>query len=182
MTTAHRPTWNSVRGGSEQGGNVLIVPKRNYSALDLPAHLQLKTRQEGQGTKEEQSLIDFREELRREEIELAKKKRGATVQLEDEPATKRFKLLTGSASALKTPFPQDADERFSDDDEESKSKESDSEEEEESEDDDELELLREYQKIKREREEEQKRKEAEKLEELKRRQRDDILTANPLLN
>ncbi len=55
-----------------------------------------------------------------------------------------MKLLTGSTSALKTPFPQDADERFSDDDEESKSNESDSEEQEESEDDDELELLREY--------------------------------------
>ncbi len=54
MTTAHRPTWNSARGGgSEQGGNVLVQPKRNYSALDMPAHLKLKERQPGQGGVEE---------------------------------------------------------------------------------------------------------------------------------
>ena len=70
MTTAHRPTWNSVRGGSEQGGNVLVVPKRNYSALDLPAHKVLKERREGQGSKTEQDVIDFREELLRKEREI----------------------------------------------------------------------------------------------------------------
>lgn len=47
MTTAHRPTWNSVRGGSEQGGNVLVQPSRAYSARDMPAHLKLKERHEG---------------------------------------------------------------------------------------------------------------------------------------
>jgi hypothetical protein len=46
MTTAHRPTWNSARG-SEQGGNNLVVPKRSYSALDMPAQLKLKERREG---------------------------------------------------------------------------------------------------------------------------------------
>jgi hypothetical protein len=46
MTTAHRPTWNSARG-SEQGGNNLVVPKRSYSALDMPAHVKLKERREG---------------------------------------------------------------------------------------------------------------------------------------
>ena len=45
MTTAHRPTWNSARG-SEQGGNNLVIPKRNYSALDMPSHLKLKDRQD----------------------------------------------------------------------------------------------------------------------------------------
>ena len=58
---------------------------------------------------------------------------------------------------IKTPFPQDADERFESsdesdgEDEESKSEES---EDDEDEDEDELELLREYAKIKKEREEE----------------------------
>lgn len=61
MTTAHRPTWNSVRGGSEQGGNVLVQPKRNYSALDMPAHLKLKERQPGQGDAGEQTQIDFKD-------------------------------------------------------------------------------------------------------------------------
>ena len=48
MTTAHRPTWNSARGGSEQGGNVLVNPSRAYSSKDLPAHLTLKQRQQEQ--------------------------------------------------------------------------------------------------------------------------------------
>ena len=61
---------------------------------------------------------------------------------------------------LKTPFPQDADERFSqgddsDNEEEERKSEKSSESSDESEDDDdELELLREYAKIKREREQE----------------------------
>lgn len=32
MTTSHRPTFKPAMGGSEQGGNVLIVPKRSYTA------------------------------------------------------------------------------------------------------------------------------------------------------
>ena len=47
MTTAHRPTWNAARGGSEQGGNLLVNPTRAYSALDLPAHTKLKYRTNG---------------------------------------------------------------------------------------------------------------------------------------
>ena len=44
MTTAHRPTWNSAKGGSEQGGNLLVEPSRAYSSKDLPAHQTLKSR------------------------------------------------------------------------------------------------------------------------------------------
>lgn len=59
MTTAHRPTWNSAKG-SDQGGNQLVVPSRNYSAKDMPAHLKLKTRHEGQGSTVEQQHIGFK--------------------------------------------------------------------------------------------------------------------------
>ena len=45
MTTAHRPTWNSAKGGSEQGGNLLVNPTRSYSAKDLPANTSLKYRE-----------------------------------------------------------------------------------------------------------------------------------------
>ncbi len=45
-----------------------------------------------------------------------------------------------------------------------------------------MELLREYAKIKKEREEEQRKKELAKMEELKKKQMEEILTANPLLN
>ncbi len=61
-----------------------MVPKRNYSALDMPSHLKLKERQDGQGAKGEQVIQDFREELRRKERELEMKKRG--IQLEDDEA------------------------------------------------------------------------------------------------
>lgn len=44
MTTAHRPTWNTVKGGAEQGGNVLVTPTRQYSSRDLPGQLNLKER------------------------------------------------------------------------------------------------------------------------------------------
>ena len=42
--------------------------------------------------------------------------------------------------------------------------------------------MREYAKIKKEREQEQKRREIEKMEEIKKKQMEEILTANPLLN
>lgn len=44
MTTAHRPTWHSVRGGSEQGGNRIVVPSRQYSSKDMPSQTSLKLR------------------------------------------------------------------------------------------------------------------------------------------
>ena len=39
----------------------------------------MKVRQEGQGSKDEQTLTDFREELLREEQALLKKRRGAYI-------------------------------------------------------------------------------------------------------
>ena len=50
MTTAHRPTFNTAKGGSEQGGNLLVIPTRAYSVLDLPGHKKLKSRKIGQGS------------------------------------------------------------------------------------------------------------------------------------
>jgi len=61
MTTAHRPTWHSAVGGSEQGGNVMVKPTRGYSAKDMPSHTKLKQRADGQGNLSEQSTIDFRQ-------------------------------------------------------------------------------------------------------------------------
>ena len=68
MTTAHRPTWNTAKGGSEQGGNLLVDPSRAYSSKDMPAHLTLKSRQIGQGNITEQSKIDFKSDLIRREV------------------------------------------------------------------------------------------------------------------
>jgi len=64
-----------------------------------------------------------------------------------------------------------------------KSEESDSYgEEDSSEEDDAEELMREYEKLKREREDEKRLKELAKIEEIKRRQQEDVMQGNPLLN
>ncbi len=60
MTTAHRPTFKPAIGGSEQGGNKLLTTTRAFSAKDLPAYLELKTRKPGQGTSEELEHKDFK--------------------------------------------------------------------------------------------------------------------------
>jgi protein CWC15 len=44
MTTAHRPTWKPAVGGSEQGGNKITVPTRQYSSKDIPGYTSLKSR------------------------------------------------------------------------------------------------------------------------------------------
>ncbi len=46
MTTAHRPTWSSAKGGTNQGGNRVIVPTRMYSSKDLPGQMTMKDRDE----------------------------------------------------------------------------------------------------------------------------------------
>lgn len=63
MTTAHRPTWHTAIGGSEQGGNRTVVPTRAFSAKDLPGYLTLKTRP----SKKQETLEGFRESLRKKE-------------------------------------------------------------------------------------------------------------------
>ena len=70
MTTAHRPTWHTAKGGTEQGGNVLINPSRAYSSKDMPAHTSLKERTRGHGDLTEQGQIDIRRDLLEREEEL----------------------------------------------------------------------------------------------------------------
>ena len=74
MTTAHRPTWHSVRGGSEQGGNSLVTPTRQYSSRDLPAHLHLKERKPGQGTIDEVEAMNYKQDLLKREREFLETK------------------------------------------------------------------------------------------------------------
>ena len=62
------------------------------------------------------------------------------------------------------------------------SDEEDDSDEADSSSDDELELMREYEKLKKEREEEQRRKEMAKVDEIKQRQKEEVLQGNPLLN
>ena len=67
MTTAHRPTWRAAQGGTNQGGNRVIVPSRQYSSKDLPGQLVMKERTFGQGSEGEIGERDFRADLRQRE-------------------------------------------------------------------------------------------------------------------
>ena len=67
MTTAHKPTWKPATGGSEQGGNLLIVPTRHYSVKDMPAELTMKTRHREQGNEETFHNKNFKADLLRRE-------------------------------------------------------------------------------------------------------------------
>jgi hypothetical protein len=69
MTTAHRPTWHTAKGGTEQGGNVLINPSRAYSSKDMPVHTSMKERSRGQGDIFEQNKLDFKAELLKKEAQ-----------------------------------------------------------------------------------------------------------------
>ena len=105
MTTAHRPTWNSARGDSALAGSKLVQPKRNYSALDMPAHMKLKERQPGQGDSAEQTEIDFRTQLLKEERNRELKKKGITAEEDDDSGVKRLKTGIATSVTIKTPFP-----------------------------------------------------------------------------
>eukprot|EP00002_Diphylleia_rotans_P013041 TRINITY_DN2539_c0_g1_i1.p1 TRINITY_DN2539_c0_g1~~TRINITY_DN2539_c0_g1_i1.p1 ORF type:complete len:243 (+),score=79.75 TRINITY_DN2539_c0_g1_i1:51-779(+) len=189
MTTAHRPTWAAAVGGSEQGGNRNIAPTRQYSSRDLPGHLKVKTRQPGQGTKDEYRNRDFRREL--EEKERKAKKLGTSA--DDEKETLRLK--DSKADPANIDADDDVDEEVksnsSDSDSDSSSegskKESersgsDSDDSDDDDDDDDEELMRELEKIKRERAEEQERKRFEEEQELARKSAESMLRGNPLLN
>ena len=190
MTGAHRPTWKSATGGTEQGGNIQYIPTRQYSSRDIPSHLKLKVRVTGQGTIDEASKIDFKQDLleRERQAQIAKGEvveEGPLViqEIEDAYSLEKYmdEILKKGGKRLRpedqNPFPQDEDVDLSEADNEFEGREV----EEENEDDD-VELMREFEKIKKEREEEQKKKEMERLEEQKEKQREDIMKGNPIYN
>ncbi len=99
----------------------------------MPAHLKLKERQPGQGDAAEQTEIDFKTQLLKDERDRELKKKGFTAaSLIDEhnndesdlSTVKRLRTGIATALTIKTPFPQDADERFEDESDEEDEKES----------------------------------------------------------
>ena len=89
----------------------------------MPAHLKLKERQPGQGDAAEQTEIDFKTQLLKDERDRDLKKKGfIAASLTDEhnndesdlSTVKRLRTGIATALTIKTPFPQDADERFED--------------------------------------------------------------------
>lgn len=181
MTTAHRPTFDPAKGKEAQRGPA-------YHQRLLPAHTHLKTRQAGQGGAAGlPQQRDLRAELEKagasaaskgsagaigaeSEAERGEKRKldASDVDMEEDEATKRRRLILEEAKDI------DADSVGSDSEDDS--------DEESDEEDEEAELMRELAKIKAEKAE-ARRKEEEEQAALEQEQREvDIAKGNPLLN
>lgn len=133
---------------------------------DAANFLSLKTRQAGQGLREERGS---RRELQ-EDLEKREKK------AKEERDGKKDKKENKQAALEENPFPEDADEEVPDDDE-PKSEAGDDEDE----DEDTEELMRELAKIKKEREAAEEAQKAQQAKLDERARRDEIMQGNPLL-
>ncbi|KAG5513579.1 hypothetical protein PMAC_001011 [Pneumocystis sp. 'macacae'] len=174
MTTAHRPTYDPVRGKSNEQ-----APTRMFSSRSLPAHTVLKFRRAGQASIEEIEQRDLRAELLEAESAYFSKKSDPYNTKEisqnneslenDDPRAKRAKILEET--------------RFIDADVDDDNGDKDDKNEDNDDEDETAELLRELDKIRRERAEEKERSvEREKaLQDEEQRERE-IAMGNPLLN
>lgn len=172
MTTAHRPTWNSVvASGTNPSGNLIVAQSRKVANRDAASFLSLKERQAGQGTRDERpSRKELMQDLEKKEKKAKDEREGKVQDKKDEPR--------GYDKAKKiedNPFPEDADEEVP--------SEPEKEEEEDEEDDDEdtEELMRELAKIKKEREAEAEALKATQAKQDERARRDEIMMGNPLV-
>ncbi|MES1921230.1 hypothetical protein MHBO_002789 [Bonamia ostreae] len=148
MTTAHKPTFHPAVGTANQGGYRYPVRSFHLSALDLPAHKELKKRKIGQNTAEEIKQRDLLAELemreKAHEDKLAIEKRREKPQLEQT----RSKAIKAGKSNFEEEL-EDRTKNFDDAD----SYDSSTSETSES-DDEEKELMAELEKIKKERKQE----------------------------
>ena len=140
MTTAHRPTWKPAVGGSEQGGNKITVPTRQYSSKDIPGYTTLKHRifkEEGPKAKDNEDIIKDKEK-------------------EDVIQEKEEKIKDIPLKKIKKDYSDRDRDRDEESDENINERESQSGDESENDSlddsDDELLLMREFEKIKKERE------------------------------
>ena len=184
MTTAHKPTWHSAKGGYE--------PERKYSSKDLPAHLKLKERIDTQKVEHDPKKIDIykRELLEREQeyknksgiqddgFKMPRKRDAKAIEKGLDEFKSRTRTYEESLNTdNSTPFLQDADyNSSSDSDDDSKSSNSSASED----DEDEAALLREYAMVKREREQNERMKEEEKAKEIEEKEKEEIMNDNPL--
>jgi len=170
MTTAHRPTWNPTAGGRDQGGNRVLVPSKQYSSKDLPGHTVLKLRRPGQGTSEDLSNIDYKQELlRKEKLHFAEKFK------EIEGSSPSSSVRHRSRSRESSEDSQDIESNEKVEGDESDDSESESEFSEE-------EIRKELEKIRAERAEQEKlRREQEELR-VREKHKEELLKGNPLID
>ncbi|KAK0411871.1 hypothetical protein QR680_005889 [Steinernema hermaphroditum] len=175
MTTAHRPTFDTARGGSGRSEGDLSKFSQQYSSKDMPSHLTMKYRQKGQGTADDIRVRDLRRELEDKEREHLKEKEakdrrsrgGAT---DDYPE---------SAKKLKIEAAPMASSSVDDDD---PWEGADSDDSDDSDEDENALLMAELARIRKERATEKAEKEEKQKEEEERVRYENILQGNPLLN
>lgn len=185
MTTAHRPTFSSAKGGKHNTKD--YAPSLQYSSRDLPAQTKLKLRESGQDKQDDLVLKDFKADLlEREAKHEALQKRGYVDEdniasaagllgsgLEAKPVAKKAKLVDEANLDADDPDTED-DEGAGDND--------DDDDDDDSDDDDTEELMAELERIKQERAEEQRKKAEEAMAEERESKLQAAMTFNPLLN
>merc|ERR1739838_28651 len=161
MTTAHRATYTSAKGGASRGENDLGKLSKQYSSRDLPSHTKLKHRQIGRNSQDEVNRRDLRRELEDRERSSRSDKR-SDARSRDSKRPRLEDMLPFTTETL------DSESYIygSDDDDD---------------DDDTEALVAELKKIKNERAEERAKAEIEKKED-ERIRTENILSGNPLLN
>lgn len=195
MTTAHRPTWHPTVGGKDQGGNRVLVPSKQYSSKDLPGHTVLKYRQPGQGTSEELSKKDFKQELLNKEKKYFKEKykeiddsssdssvrhrsrsrsRESSVSSESSENSQKF-IRKSEEYENKEKFQEPQESEEGDNSDDSQDSDSGSEFSEE-------EIRQELEKIKAERAEQARVKRELEEQQLREKYKEDLLKGNPLLD
>lgn len=88
MTTAHRPTFNPARGGTDRNEGALSKLSQQYSARDMPAHKTLKYRQIGQAHPDEVGNKDLRRDIQERESTTSKRALGGSNQISDSKKSK----------------------------------------------------------------------------------------------
>mmetsp|Transcript_61262 Transcript_61262/g.145849 ORF Transcript_61262/g.145849 Transcript_61262/m.145849 type:complete len:239 (-) Transcript_61262:109-825(-) len=176
MTTAHRPTFNSIIGsGTNPSGGSFSCHTSKVANRDAAITTVLKFRKASQGAPEERlSRKEFRETLELKEEDARDEREGKKE--ERKKAREEAKKRKERMAIENNPFPEDADDDGLPD-------EDDDDDEDEGEDDDEEDtkaLMAELAKIKREREEEEARQQAMKAKEEERSRREEIMNGNPL--
>lgn len=189
MTTAHRPTFDPARGKEALRGPA-------YHQRLMPAHTQLKFRQQGQGGAADSEPRDLRAELlAAEAAHFAKTGKGPKSEstptvaapakreleapegddAEEDPEAKRRRILEETRDIDADSADDSAGEDNDDEDEDSSDEDSDDE-------DEQAELQRELEKIKRERAEQKAKEEAERAAVEQEEREESIALGNPLLN
>lgn len=163
MTTAHRATFTTAKGGTQRGESDLGKLSKQYSSRDMPSHTKLKYRQVGQNAPEEISRRDLRRELEDRE-RASRDKRSDGRSSRSDVKKQRMDPLSSAANL-------DADDPVDSSSDSDVSDEDDSEE-----------LIAHLSMIKKERAEEAAKAEQKRKEEEEKIRTENILSGNPLLN